>query len=205
MESKQSRGRPKKVDETAVHQAVLNQFWEKGYAGTSLSDLSKAARISRPSLYELFGDKQAMYLASLDTVEAQLSTALAATLSGGASIAEELTNFFDTAIMLYVSGLEPRGCLIMCTAPAEAVSDGAIRTHLASVIGQLDTAFARRFDGAQTNGEIPSAPAPAVLAHIATAMLQSIALRARSGTDASELRIMAREMIGLLTAPNQAG
>lgn len=199
MKTNQGRGRPKQVDEAAVRQAVLNQFWDKGYAGASLSELSEAAGVSRPSLYELFGDKHAMYLASLNAVEAQLNAAMASLLTGKAPIADELTNFFDVAITLYLSGPVPRGCLIMCTAPAEASSDAAIRDQLATVIDQIDGAFERRFECAQAAGEISSSLSANQLAHIATATLQSIALRARAGVDEPTLRTIARETTHFLT------
>lgn len=199
MKTNQGRGRPKQVDEAAVRQAVLNQFWEKGYAGASLSELSEAAGVSRPSLYELFGDKHAMYLASLGAVEAQLNAAMASLLTGEAPIADELTNFFDVAITLYLSGPVPRGCLIMCTAPAEASSDAAIRDQLATVIDQIDGAFERRFEYAQSCGEILPSASAKQLAHIATATLQSIALRARAGVDEPTLLTIARETTHFLT------
>ncbi len=199
MHAKQSRGRPKKVDERAVREAVLNQFWEKGYAGSSLSDLSASAGVSRPSLYELLGDKQAMYLSALETVGEQLGAAATALLPGEASIETELAQFFDAAIALYLSGTEPRGCLVMCTAPAEAASDVAIRAQFAMVIEQLDTAFEKRLATAQTAGEIPMAPPARKLARFATATLQSLALRARSGADTQMLKSMADDAIDLLT------
>ncbi|HMS21675.1 TetR/AcrR family transcriptional regulator [uncultured Sphingorhabdus sp.] len=205
MKTKQGRGRPKQVDEATVRQAVLNQFWDKGYAGASLSELSEAAGVSRPSLYELFGDKHAMYLASLNAVEAQLNAALTALLAGAAPIADELTDFFDAAITLYLSGSAPRGCMIMCTAPVEASSDAAIRDQLATVIDQIDGAFERRFECAQSCGEILPSASAKQLAHIATATLQSIALRARAGTKETMLRSMARETIHFLTKIDSAG
>src|SRR5579862_265007 len=54
-------GRPRAFDlEKALHRA-MQVFWRKGYLGTSLSDLTEAMGINRPSLYAAFGNKKALF------------------------------------------------------------------------------------------------------------------------------------------------
>jgi AcrR family transcriptional regulator len=40
---------------------AVEVFWRKGYQGASLSDLTAAMRINRPSLYSAFGDKEMLF------------------------------------------------------------------------------------------------------------------------------------------------
>jgi AcrR family transcriptional regulator len=59
-------GRPRAFDiEEALDRAML-VFWRKGYLGTSLSDLTNAMGISRPSLYAAFGNKKSLFRKVLD-------------------------------------------------------------------------------------------------------------------------------------------
>jgi AcrR family transcriptional regulator len=197
--SKRARGRPKQVDDSQVLDAVLGVFWEKGYSGASLSDLAAAAGVSRPSLYEALSDKSAMYLTVLDRVVGATKAAIEATLTGQQPLRQELSAFFDKSIDHYMGGTRPRGCLVLCTAPAEALETPGVRTTLARLIAVLDDAFESRFQTAQDRGEIGSVISASMLARQATAVVQSLALRARSGADVNEMRSMARAAAELMS------
>jgi TetR/AcrR family transcriptional regulator, copper-responsive repressor len=197
--SRRARGRPKHIDDDKVLDAVLGVFWEKGSAGSSLSDLADAAGVSRPKLYDALADKSSMYLVVLDRVISDTKAAIDFALPAKRPLRDELSAFFDMSIDHYLSGARSRGCLVMCTAPAEALETPAVRAALARIIAVLDGAFQVRFQIAQDRGEMGSALSAAMLARQATAMVQSLALRARSGADKNEMRAMARAAAALLS------
>jgi AcrR family transcriptional regulator len=196
--ARRARGRPKQLVGADVLGAVTGVFWDKGYSGASLADLADAAGVSRPSLYETLGDKRTMYLAAIGHVIAMVEADQRATLSGAQPLAAELLGFFDHAIAVYAAGDMPRGCLVMCTAPAEALEEPLVQAALARVIAALDAGFEARFRLAQQRGELPAGATPAALAMQATALLQSLALRARSGTPAMALRGLAASAAAML-------
>ena len=64
------RGRPRTFDADKSLHAAMMLFWRHGYEGTSLSALTRAMRISGPSLYNAFGDKRTLFHKTLLFVSA---------------------------------------------------------------------------------------------------------------------------------------
>ncbi len=69
---------------------------ERGYAGLTMRDLADAARVSVPTLYNLFGSKDAIVAAEMEATGALISGALA-TVRGG--------DFLDRASALCAAGV----------------------------------------------------------------------------------------------------
>jgi AcrR family transcriptional regulator len=62
-----------------LQEAAVRVVAEKGYAATTIGDLTKAAGVSRTTFYELFEDKEACFLAAYDNaVEALVRRTVAA-------------------------------------------------------------------------------------------------------------------------------
>lgn len=202
------RGRPRSFDEDRVLGAVLDTFWTKGYAATSLDDLAAAGGVKRPSLYAAFGGKEEMYLRALGLFEAGLAAELKRCLDPSLPLAEGLRALYRGGIETYLAGpAGPRGCLAVCTATAAAVEEPAIRAALRRVLARVDQALTARLETAMEKGEIPKGAQPRALAGIAAASLHSIAVRARAGTPKAELIALADAAVGLLAgaSPTQGG
>jgi AcrR family transcriptional regulator len=57
-------------------------FAERGFDGTSIEQIARAAGVSRPIVYEHFGSKDGIYLACLRRARAQLDEALTTAVAG---------------------------------------------------------------------------------------------------------------------------
>lgn len=60
------RGRPLGFAPEVALEEALGVFWRRGFEGASMTELTAAMGLSKPSLYAAFGDKEALYLKCLD-------------------------------------------------------------------------------------------------------------------------------------------
>ena len=191
------RGRPRKFDENQAVAAAMNVFWQKGFSATSLDDLAEATGINRPSLYNAFGDKQALYRRSLLMMRDHMQQAVQETL-GKPALRDALVGFYNAAIDVYLSTDPQAGCFVFCTAPAEAINHPDLKADMRDVLADIDRVLQDRFDLAVEHKELPSGFDASGAAKLAQAILHSIALRARAGETKNSLRKFARNSVELM-------
>src|ERR1700674_1550160 len=98
------RGRPRAYDPDVALAQAIDTFWDAGYAGTSLDDLSAATGMNRPSLYGAFGDKRALYLKALERYRAGSRVALKEVLALDQPLRQTLRQVYAKALSVYLSG-----------------------------------------------------------------------------------------------------
>lgn len=180
------RGRPREFNEAEVLESVRDVFWNNGYAATSLDELSAASRLNRPSLYAAFGDKHALYLRVLEENRRWSVEGIRQLLSGYTPLRDALFEFFTKAAASTLSGdMGARGCFVVCTAVTEALLDADTRAIAAGYVADVDAVFKERFE--RSAGELNSGIDPATAAAAASAMLQTLAVRARTGASREDL------------------
>src|SRR5258708_12946004 len=120
------RGRPRAFDPDAALERAMHVFWAKGYEGASLSDLTQAMRINRPSLYAAFGNKEQLFRKVLDRYVngplAYFGKALAAPKARGV-----IEQIFVGAARMAGDPRLPSGCLMVQGALAVGSAAGSLR------------------------------------------------------------------------------
>jgi TetR/AcrR family transcriptional regulator, copper-responsive repressor len=203
--SGRTRGRPRQYDPEQALAKAAEAFWKNGYAATSLDDLVAATGMNRPSLYAAFGDKRDLYLKTLTRYQQQSRAIGAQIIADDPPLRVFLKRFYEAALDIYLtSGDEARGCYSISTAPAQAVTDPAVRDFLAASIGGTDAFLAKQIAKARERGEVPSAADPHALAQIATAALHTIAVRARVGIPRKQLKAVAAAAIDVICGPQKS-
>ncbi len=196
------RGRPRAYDPDVALARVMDAFWDAGYAGTSLDDLSAATGMNRPSLYSAFGDKRALYLKALERYRAWGRAALKDTLALDQPLRTTLRQVYAKALAVYLSGEEgARGCFTIGTAATEAVGNPEVRAFLAETVRSLDSAFEARFRLARDCGELKQEADPAALAKLASAVMHTLAIRSRAGEPRAALDAVAEAGVNLICGP----
>ena len=193
------RGRPRAYQPEVALGKALDLFRKDGFAATSLDDLSAATGMNRPSLYGAFGDKRELYIKSYQRYRADARAAMTDIFSVELPIRRRLERIYAVALDIYLSGdAGPRGCFTVMTAASEAVFDPEIRAMVAEGFSELDKAFAACFRIAREKGELPASADPAALAHLASATIHTIAIRARAGTPRKQLEAIVNGAIDVM-------
>jgi TetR/AcrR family transcriptional regulator, copper-responsive repressor len=192
-------GRPRAYESELALKQITEAFWRTGFSGTSLDDLVAATSMNRPSLYAAFGDKKATYVKALTEYGKQGQCNLEGALSPS-NFKEALLNTYRASISFYLGKDRlARGCFLISTAAAEAETDLEIRLILLAGIRNVDQRFEARIRRAMDDNELPKTIDAALLAQLATAVLHTLAMRARAGTSRAKLEAIARAGVALVT------
>ena len=193
------RGRPRAYDAEAALERATDSFWRTGYSGTSLDRVSAATGMNSPSLYAAFGNKRALYLEALRHYWKISLTATREALTEDRPLPESLMLAYEAALSIYFSGKgNARGCFVIGTAVTETAEDPEIRKNVAAGLRMIDADFEARLRTALDRGELKDGADPAALAILASAIMHSIAIRARAGTPRAELRQIARQAVSVI-------
>jgi AcrR family transcriptional regulator len=164
----------------------MRVFWEKGYEGASLADLTEAMGINRPSLYATFGDKQALFFRSMERYAAGPGSYLSAALQQPTArgVVEEL---FRGAVKVLSDPGNPRGCMslqgaLATGADAEPVKDALVQWRRAG-----EAEFRKRFVRARAEGDLPPDVDPGDLAKYVATVLNGLGVQAANGASRAEM------------------
>jgi len=195
---KRPRGRPVSFDRDQVLDAAVLVFWEKGYDGASMDDLTQAMGIKKPSLYAAFGNKRQLFEAAIDRYAATRGHREFGALQLNTDTLTAVADFFDMSIQCATETGKPRGCMIANVATDAAESDVELRKKLAAMFAQTDEGIARRFRRDQDNGLLPAGHDPDTLARMVHSIVHAIKNRARAGATRAELSEIASSFVSVL-------
>jgi AcrR family transcriptional regulator len=185
-ESIVARGRPREFCvEHALAQA-LRVFWSKGYEGTSLTDLTEAMGITRPSLYAAFGNKESLFRKALDLYEREKLEYIGRALSQPTArgVAEVLLR---GSVNNACGSEEPHGCLGVITSVACGAESQSIREEVLERGKVAKRALIERFERAKAEGDLPANVEIEALTNLLYAVLQGICVQAGAGATSNEL------------------
>ncbi|MEE7449673.1 TetR family transcriptional regulator [Methylobacterium radiotolerans] len=188
------RGRPRAFDRDAALEQAMRLFWRRGFAATSISDLTAVMGIGSPSLYAAFGSKEALYAEALrhygDQYEAMVWAKFAAARTARAAV-EALLMDSAAALTDSCGRVEPLGCMVTLSAAGSeghAELGALVRSARAHGFARVEERLAR----AVAEGEIGPSVDVAALARFVLTVQNGMSLQARDGASREELEAVAR-------------
>lgn len=189
------RGRPRSFDPDAALDRAMEVFWRKGFAETSLSDLTEAMGINRPSLYAAFGDKEALFCKVLDRYAEGPASYFACALEAptARAVAEAV---LTGAAVVQTNRQTPPGCLTVHGALSCGDLQEPVGQELLARRAKMHSALTDRLIRAKAEGDLPPDADPESLSRYLETFVAGMAVMAGGGTSRKELT----RMIGLALA-----
>lgn len=180
------RGRPRSFDRDAALAQAMRVFWERGYEGTSLSDLTAAMGINAPSLYAAFGCKEQLFRDAVALYGEREGTATARALNEQPTARQAVEALLRGNVAVFTDPGKPAGCMIVLAAATCSPGNQNIRDFLAERRRHIAVSLRRRLQRAVKEGELPKIDTGAI-ADYYTTVLQGLSIQARDGTSRAAL------------------
>lgn len=184
-------GRPRAFDTDTALEKALEVFWRKGYDGTSLTDLTDAMGINKPSLYAAFGNKEQLFLKAIELYESRPCSFFLPALEKPTAyqVAEHMLN---GAAMNMADQSHPQGCVVVqgalsCSEAAATVKEALINRRV-----EGEQKLCARFEQAKLDGDLPASADAAALARYLGTVLQGMAVQANNGATSAQLHEVAQ-------------
>lgn len=164
----------------------MRVFWEKGYEGASLHDLTAAMGIQPASLYKAFGNKQTLFEQALTRYLVGPVAFMQEALSEPTAYAVAERTLHDSARFLACQHTRC-GCMTIQAALVGSEASQPVRDRLIALRLQSQERLRQRFERAQEDGDLGRTANASDLARFVTAVFQGMTIQAISGANLEDL------------------
>lgn len=183
------RGRPRAFDRTDALRRAMEVFWEHGYEGSSMSDLTTAMGINSPSLYAAFGGKESLFRQAVglygQTHGGYTERALREEPTARAAIEAMLR---DNAAAYTVED-KPHGCMVVLAGSTYTTRSTTVRDFLVEKRRETTEDIRARLDRGVAEGDLPAETDTEELANFYTTVLYGLSVQARDGVPLKSLTL----------------
>lgn len=136
-----------------IHDAT-KLFCKKGYDATSIDDIVKATKLNRHSMYEIFKNKEGLFIECLYYFSYEVLSKLSLILNEEPRDIESIKTYFQTLIE-YVYGPDFHGCLYCATITHKGNIAPAISDVVDRYFAQQNQMFLNCLVNAKEKSQIP--------------------------------------------------
>lgn len=198
-------GRNRSFDKNEALHKAMTVFWKNGYTGTSLSELTYAMDINKPSLYSAFGNKEALFNQTIKLYLHEYGQEHASHLFiGNLTTYEKIKNYLTSIATMVSNENLPKGCYI-CLTTAELAGDclPESASHVIETINQqTKLGLIEFFKNEIKAGNKLNTDDPITMANYILTLQFGLAIAGRNGSSLEELKkIVELSIVNLLGAP----
>jgi len=177
----EAMARTKEFNEDQALDKAIEIFWHKGYNGTSAQDLVTHLSLSRSSLYDTFGDKQKLFVKSLQRYQQQNEESLKLLFENAENIKTALTEIFKQAVVESLQDRITKGCFMVNSAVELAMHDPEIGKIVHDNQKSVEEVFYQAIKKGQESGQISDKQEARSLARFIFNNYSGIRVLARAG------------------------
>ncbi len=165
-------------------------FWEQGYDGATLTELTRAMGINRTSMYAAFGNKEQLFRAALQRYLEGPGGYLVNALQEPTArkVAEK---FLAGSVRTTTRPDAPAGCLTVQGSLSAGDTGRPARDMLMACREATWSLLRERFGKAVEDGDLPAETDPGLLARYLMTVGNGIAVQAATGVSRDELQQVA--------------
>src|SRR5918992_909212 len=152
------RGRPRGFDRDAALRRAMEVFWQRGYEGTSISDLTAAMGINSPSLYAAFGSKEELFREAIDLYDTTDGSASERALREGPTARAAIEAMLRDNAEIYADPAKPSGCMVVLGTTTWTPDNEAVREYLAGIRHKTFELIGARLERGVPDGEAVRKP-----------------------------------------------
>lgn len=190
-----TRGRPRAFDREEALARAMEVFWERGYEGTSMSDLTAAMGINSPSLYAAFGCKEKLFREAVAYYNDTLGATAATELREGRTARDAIAAVLRHHAVVFCDPDNPKGCMIVLAANACGDRTRSVHRYLADWRLVMESDFRARIERGIADGDVPAGADAAAVAAFYNTVNHGMAIQARDGADHTKLSAIAEAAI----------
>ncbi|ACS86383.1 TetR/AcrR family transcriptional regulator [Musicola paradisiaca] len=184
---KKSVGRPREFDPQDFLDTALSCFWRNGYQATSLSDLMRASGLASASIYQLYPDKHAIFLAAL---RQYMDTGLARLSQRAADMPPDdaLRKTLDFFARVSAGPDGEKGCFSIAAANEMLPGDEEVRNQIEYMFNGIIVRLTHILRQGQQTGVFRTDYEPEVMAESIFMMLEGMRVYGKIQPDIATLR-----------------
>lgn len=190
------RGRPRAFDRDLALRHAMQVFWEKGYAGASLSDLKDAMGINGPSLYAAFGCKEALFEEAVELYADLEGTQLWSHFTAAPTARDGMAALLKASAETYTDPARPSGCMVVLGALIGGAAEANVAAGLARRRQDAVTRMSARLAADVGEGRLPEETDCTAIAIFYATVQQGMSLQARDGASRATLLGVAEAAMG---------
>jgi AcrR family transcriptional regulator len=180
-------GRPISFDKDAALESAMLLFWEHGFEGTSMADLTQAMGLNPSSIYAAFGDKHALFSLAVKRYM-QIRAQYATKALEEPTLKKVIRALFDNTVAFLTTPGHPPTCMTLAGAMGCSVDAAPARDLLTQIRKQNQVAIRERLLKARKSGELCKDVNVDDYTRYLSSILAGLSVQAANGSTKAELK-----------------